>query len=66
MAPNFEAPSLSNSKVTYQPEAPCGSNNADACVTWRPKTSAGAKMYLLKPPRSQLTIVAASFPLLPP
>ena len=66
MAPNFEAPSPSNSSVTYQPDAPCGSKSADALVTWRPKTSAGAKIYLLIPARSQLTIVVASLPLLPP
>ena len=66
IAPNFVVPSPSKSKVTYQPDAPCGSNNADALVICRPRTSAGAKIYLLAPDLSQLTTVAASLPLAPP
>ena len=66
MAPNLVVPSPLKSKVTYHPDAPCGSKSADAFVTCRPKTSAGARMYLFAPTRSQLTIVSASFPLAPP
>ena len=66
IAPNFPLPSPSKSKVTYQPDAPCGSSSALALVTCRPRTSAGAKMYLRFPLRSQLTTATASLLLDPP
>ena len=66
MAPNLVVPSPLKSKTTYQPDALCVLITADALLTCLPKTSAGANINLLTPPRSQLITVADSLPLLPP